>query len=249
MKKAYIGIVLAFLYIPIIVLIVLSFNNSRYYTSFGGWTFKWYKRLFTDEAIRSALFSTAFISVVSATVSTLLGTLGAIGLRRMRIRRLALSISDIPLLNADIVTGVSMMLLFVRFTQLNTMTVLISHITFEIPYVLLNVMPVLSSLDDDLYAAALDLGADGAYAFRSVVFPELFGGIISGFLMAVTMSIDDFSITYFTRGAGVHTLSTMIYTELKRGVNPAMYALSTLLFIAVFVLLVINNYREERDRR
>ncbi|MBR1629293.1 MAG: ABC transporter permease [Lachnospiraceae bacterium] len=249
MKKAYIGLILAFLYIPILVLIVLSFNNSKYYVSFGGWTLRWYKRVFTDETIRTAILSTALISMASALISTILGTLGAIGLRKLRIKRVALAISDIPLLNPDIVTGVSMMLLFVRFTELNTMTVLLAHITFEIPYVLLNVSPALLAWDDDLYHAALDLGAGSAYAFWRVVFPEIFPGILSGFLMAMTMSIDDFSITYFTRGAGVNTLSTMIYTELKRGVNPAMYALSTLLFLAVFVLLVLNNYREDAARR
>ncbi len=248
MRKAYIGLVLAFLYIPIIVLIALSFNSSRYYVSFDGWTLQWYKKLFTNETIRSALLSTTYIAVMSALISTMLGTLGAIGLRKLPLRRIFESIADIPLLNADIVTGVSLMLLFVRFTQLNTMTVLMAHITLEIPYVMLNVTPVLNNWDEDLYHAALDLGADHSYAFKRVVLPEILPGVLSGFLMAVTMSIDDFSITYFTKGPGVNTLSTMIYTQMKRGINPTIYALSTLMFLVIFVLLMLNTYREDTNR-
>ena len=248
MRRLYIALILLFLYTPIVVLVALSFNDSKYYVTFGGFTLRWYRNLLTDETIRNALWTTLFVSVVSAFAATVIGTLGAIGIQQMRIRNIALSVSDIPLLNADIVTGVSMMLLLVRFTELNTMTVLVAHITFEIPYVMLNVMPRFYHMDRDLYNAALDLGADNAYAIRKVILPELLPGIIAGFLMAVTMSIDDFSITYFTRGAGINTLSTMIYTELKRGVNPSMYALSTILFAVVFLLLVIMNVKTANRR-
>ncbi len=244
MKKFYVGLILIFLYMPIIVLIGLSFNNSKYYVSFGGWTLKWYKRLFTDEIIRDAIATTLFIAIVSAACATIIGTCGVIGIERMRSKKVILAVSNIPLLNADIVTGVSMMLVFTRFLRLGTLSVLLAHITFEIPYVMLNVIPAFSRMDRDIYNAALDLGASRAQAFFKVIMPQLWPGILSGFLMAMTMSIDDFSITYFTRGAGVNTLSTMIYTQLKRGVNPSMYSLCTIMFLAVFVLLAITNLRD-----
>lgn len=232
-----------------IVLIILSFNDSKYYVTFGGFTLDWYKNLFEDEVIIDALKTTLFVAFVSASIATIIGTLGAIGINQMRTRNIILSISDIPLLNADIVTGVSMMLLFTRFTTLSTYTVLLSHITFEIPYVMLNVMPRLNAFNKDLYNASLDLGASKGYTIRKIMIPFLMPGIISGFLMSLTMSIDDFSITYFTRGAGTNTISTMIYTELKRGINPELYALSTLIFLTVFILLILMNWRSLKDAR
>ena len=160
-----------------------------------------------------------------------------------------LGATNIPLLNADIVTGISLMLLFVRFTALGTSTVLIAHITFDIPYVILNVLPKLSNTSSHTYEAAGDLGATPLYAFFKIVWPDIKPGVFSGFLMAVTMSLDDFSITYFTKGAGVNTLSTMIYTQLRKGIIPEMYALSTILFFLALVLLLIMNYRSVKDAK
>ena len=160
-----------------------------------------------------------------------------------------LGATNIPLLNADIVTGISLMLLFVRFTALGTSTVLIAHITFDIPYVILNVLPKLSNISSHTYEAARDLGATPLYAFFKIVWPDIKPGVFSGFLMAVTMSLDDFSITYFTKGAGVNTLSTMIYTQLRKGIIPEMYALSTILFFLALVLLLIMNYRSVKDAK
>ena len=154
-----------------------------------------------------------------------------------------LGATNIPLLNADIVTGISMMLLFVKFIDLGFVTVLIAHITFSIPYVILNVLPKLKQANKSTYEAALDLGATPLYAFYKVIWPEIRPGVFSGFMMAVTMSLDDFSITYFTKGAGVNTLSTMLYTELRKGIKPELYALSTILFFGVLIILLIGNVR------
>lgn len=161
-------------------------------------------------------------------------------------RTIMLGATNIPLLNADIVTGISMMLLFVKFMNLGFVTVLIAHITFDVPYVILNVLPKLNQTNRYTYEAALDLGATPMYAFYKVTWPEIKSGVFSGFLMAVTMSLDDFSITFFTKGAGVNTLSTMLYTELRKGVRPELYALSTILFLFAFLLLLVMNCRSDR---
>ena len=153
-----------------------------------------------------------------------------------------LGATNIPLLNADIVTGISMMLLFVRFTRLGMNTVLIAHITFNIPYVILNVLPKLKQSSRTTYEAALDLGATPLYAFSKIIWPQILPGVLSGFLMSMTMSLDDFSVTYFTKGAGINTLSTMIYTEMRKGIRPEMYALSTILFLIALILLLFLNY-------
>lgn len=179
-------------------------------------------------------------------VSTVIGTLAAIGISAMKKknRTIMLGATNIPLLNADIVTGISMMLLFVKFMNLGFVTVLIAHITFDVPYVILNVLPKLNQTNRYTYEAALDLGATPMYAFYKVTWSEIKSGVFSGFLMAVTMSLDDFSITFFTKGAGVNTLSTMLYTELRKGVRPELYALSTILF--AFLLLLVMNRRSDR---
>lgn len=165
---------------------------------------------------------------------------------KKRNQTIYLGATNIPMLNADIVTGISMMLLFVKFMNLGFVTVLIAHITFNIPYVILNVLPKLKQTNKYTYEAALDLGASPLYAFFKVTWPEISPGVFSGFMMAVTMSLDDFSITYFTKGAGVNTLSTMLYTELKKGVKPELYALSTILFFTVLLLLVVVNINSNR---
>lgn len=242
-SRIYIFLIFAFLYLPIIVLIALSFNNSKTKVVWGGFTLRWYTSCFQDEKIMSAFVTTLQITFLSAIIATLIGTLATLGINAMRKRNqtIYLGATNIPLLNADIVTGISMMLLFVKFMDLGFVTVLIAHITFSIPYVILNVMPKLRQVNRNTYEAALDLGATPMYAFYKVTWPEIRSGVFSGFMMAVTMSLDDFSITYFTKGAGVNTLSTMLYTELRKGIKPELYALSTILFFAVLIILLLGN--------
>ena len=251
LSKIYLAIIFLFLYLPIGVLIVLSFNNSLSRVKWGGFTTEWYRNLVSDPTIMNAFYTTILITVASSVIATIIGTMAAIGISAMRKRnrQIMLGANNIPLLNADIVTGISLMLLFVRFTALGTSTVLIAHITFDIPYVILNVLPKLSNTSSHTYEAARDLGATPLYAFFKIVWPDIKPGVFSGFLMAVTMSLDDFSITYFTKGAGVNTLSTMIYTQLRKGIIPEMYALSTILFFLALVLLLIMNYRSVKDAK
>ena len=251
LSKIYLAIIFLFLYLPIGFLIVLSFNNSLSRVKWGGFTTEWYRNLVSDPTIMNAFYTTILITVASSVIATIIGTMAAIGISAMRKRnrQIMLGATNIPLLNADIVTGISLMLLFVRFTALGTSTVLIAHITFDIPYVILNVLPKLSNTSSHTYEAARDLGATPLYAFFKIVWPDIKPGVFSGFLMAVTMSLDDFSITYFTKGAGVNTLSTMIYTQLRKGIIPEMYALSTILFFLALVLLLIMNYRSVKDAK
>ncbi len=251
LSRIYLAIIFLFLYLPIGVLIVLSFNNSLSRVKWGGFTTEWYRNLVSDPTIMTAFYTTILITVASSVIATIIGTMAAIGISAMRKRnrQIMLGATNIPLLNADIVTGISLMLLFVRFTALGTSTVLIAHITFDIPYVILNVLPKLSNTSSHTYEAARDLGATPLYAFFKIVWPDIKPGVFSGFLMAVTMSLDDFSITYFTKGAGVNTLSTMIYTQLRKGIIPEMYALSTILFFLALVLLLIMNYRSVKDAK
>lgn len=251
LSRIYLAIIFLFLYLPIGVLIVLSFNNSLSRVKWGGFTTEWYRNLVSDPTIMNAFYTTILITVASSVIATIIGTMAAIGISAMRKRnrQIMLGATNIPLLNADIVTGISLMLLFVRFTELGTSTILIAHITFDIPYVILNVLPKLSNTSSHTYEAARDLGATPLYAFFKIVWPDIKPGVFSGFLMAVTMSLDDFSITYFTKGAGVNTLSTMIYTQLRKGIIPEMYALSTILFFLALVLLLIMNYRSVKDAK
>lgn len=249
-SNAYMALIFLFLYLPIFVLVILSFNDSKTRVAWGGFTFKWYMECFKSETIMSAFVTTLQITIISAVISTIIGTLAAIGISAMKrnSRTFYLGATNIPLLNADIVTGISLMLLFVKFMDLGFVTVLIAHITFSIPYVILNVLPKLKQANRATYEAALDLGATPLYAFYKVTWPEIRSGVFSGFLMAVTMSLDDFSITYFTKGAGVNTLSTMLYTELRKGIKPELYALSTILFLTVLILLLIINYQPAKKK-
>ena len=242
LSRIYLAIIFLFLYLPIGVLIVLSFNNSLSRVKWGGFTTEWYRNLVSDPTIMNAFYTTILITVASSVIATIIGTMAAIGISAMRKRnrQIMLGATNIPLLNADIVTGISLMLLFVRFTALGTSTVLIAHITFDIPYVILNVLPKLSNTSSHTYEAARDLGATPLYAFFKIVWPDIKPGVLS---------LDDFSITYFTKGAGVNTLSTMIYTQLRKGIIPEMYALSTILFFLALVLLLIMNYRSVKDAK
>lgn len=249
----YLALLLIFLYAPILILIVLSFNASKSRAKWGGFTLKWYSELFQNPEIMNALYTTLIIAFLSALIAVIIGTAAAIAMNSMKKtpRAILLAVTNIPMLNADIVTGISLMLLFVAIGNffkfsLGFTTVLLAHITFNIPYVILNVMPKLKQLNKNTYEAALDLGASGVYAFRKVILPEIFPGILSGFLLAFTMSLDDFVITYFTNGSTVNTLSTVIYSEVRKGIKPEMYALSTIMFIAVVVLLIFINRKNDR---
>ena len=189
--------------------------------------------------------NTLVIALASALLATVIGTAAAIAINSMKPfpKTVIMGITNIPMLNADIVTGISLMLAFIAFgISLGFKTILIAHITFNIPYVILSVMPKLKQTNKSVYEAAMDLGASPVYAFFKVVFPDILPGVLSGFLLAFTMSLDDFIITHFTKGAGINTLSTLIYSEVRRGIKPSMYALSTIIFVTVLVLLIITNF-------
>ena len=257
LHKIYLGFILLLLYAPILTLIVLSFNSSKTRSKWGGFSGKWYVALFQNEDIMNALYTTLIIALLSALIATIIGTAAAIGIQALhaKFRTVMMGITNIPMLNADIVTGISLMLLFIAcrtlFPQfsLGFTTVLLAHITFNIPYVILSVTPKLKQTNKYTYEAALDLGASPIYAFFKVVLPDIFPGISSGFLLAFTMSLDDFVITHFTTGAGVHTLSTKIYSEVRKGIKPEMYALSTLLFVSVLVLLILVNTAPQENTK
>ena len=265
LQNIYLSLIIFLLYAPIVTLVVLSFNNSKTRAKWGGFTGKWYISLFQNEQIMSALYTTLVIALLSALIATLIGTAAAIGIQGMKrkSRTIAMGITNIPMLNADIVTGISLMLLFIAVGSglkylginfsLGFATVLIAHITFNIPYVILSVMPKLKQTKRSTYEAALDLGASPIYAFFKVVFPDILPGVFSGFLLAFTMSLDDFVITHFTKGPGVDTLSTKIYSEVRKGIKPEMYALSTLLFVSVLILLILINVspnkKDSSDKR
>ena len=244
LQKTYLGIIFFLLYAPIITLMILSFNNSKTRAKWGGFTGKWYIKLFQNEQIMNAFYSTLIIAVLAAAIATVLGTMAAIGIQSMkqRSKTITLGITNIPMLNGEIVMGISLMLLFIAGRiNLGFGTILMSHITFCVPYVVLNVLPKLKQTSRYTYEAALDLGASPLYAFFKVVFPDILPGVISGFLLAFTMSLDDFVITHFTKGPGIDTLSTKIYSEVRKGIKPEMYALSTLLFGTVLILLLLVN--------
>lgn len=244
LKKIYLVLIFILLYAPIVTLMILSFNDSKTRSKWGGFTGRWYIELFQNDQIMNALYSTLIIALVASLVATILGTMAAIGIQSMKrkSRTLFMGITNIPMLNADIVTGISLMLLFVAFRfTLGFKTILLAHITFNIPYVILSVMPKLKQTNKSTYEAALDLGASPIYAFFKVVFPDILPGVFSGFLLAFTMSLDDFVITHFTKGPGIDTLSTKIYSEVRKGIKPEMYALSTLLFLTVLILLILVN--------
>lgn len=248
LSRCYIGLIVLFLYAPILVLIVLSFNQSRSRVTWGGFTLDWYGRLFSNQQIMDALVTTLVLAFLSALIATVIGVLAALGIHAMRQRnyQIMMIFTNIPILNADIVTGISLMLWFVHFIPLGFGSVLIAHITFNIPYVILSVMPKIRQMNVSLYEAARDLGANAVYGFFRVILPQLTSGIVSGFFMAFTMSMDDFVITYFTKGAGVNTLSTMIYGEIRKGIKPEMYALSTIIFATMFIILLAVNYWPEK---
>ena len=250
LQKIYLALIFILLYAPIVTLIVLSFNQSKTRAKWGGFTLKWYKELLKNEQIMSAFYTTLIIAFVSAAIATVIGTAAAIAIQGMKQKwkTMYMGLTNIPMMNAEIVMGVSLMLLFIAFHMtLGFGTILIAHITFNIPYVILSVLPKLKQTNRYTYEAALDLGASPVKAFFKVVFPDIVQGVLSGFMLAFTMSLDDFVITHFTKGPGIDTLSTKIYTEVRKGIKPEIYALSTIMFVTVLVLLLLINYSPKEE--
>ena len=265
-SRLFMLLVFLFLYAPILVLVVFSFNASKSKAVWAGFTLDWYRQLFQNDMILHALAVTLAVSALAAVISTVMGTAAAIGFRnlRRRFRSICLTVNNIPLTNADIITGVSMMLLFLLAVSawngslgqltgvkwsMGFLTLLISHIAFDVPYVILSVMPKLSQLDPNIYEAAQDLGDHGFHAFYKVILPEIMPGVINGLIMAFTLSIDDFVISYFTAGSTTQTLSMVIYSMAKKRVSPEINALSTLMFLVVVALMVLVNLRQARQER
>lgn len=252
LKNFYIFLIFLFLYAPIVTLIILSFNASKTRARWGGFTLSWYAALFQNDAIMEALLNTLSIALIASVLATIIGTVACIAIMSLKRkpRTIWLGITNIPMMNADIVTGISLMLLFLSLgLRFGYGTILLSHITFCIPYVILSVMPRMRQINGSIFEAAMDLGAGPVESFMKVVLPDIMPGILSGFLMSFTMSLDDFIITHFTKGAGVDTLSTKIYTEVKKGIKPEMYALSTLIFVTVLLLLLIINRMPDSKRQ
>lgn len=250
LKRLYTFLIFLFLYAPIIILIVFSFNDSKSRGVWSGFTLRWYVELFKDPAILKALYYTILIAILSSIISTVIGTFAALGIHNMPglSKKVVLNLNYLPVLNPDIVTAVSLMALY-RFFKLEFgfTTMLLSHITFCIPYVILSVLPKLKQMNRHLAEAAMDLGATPFYALRKVVIPEIMPGIITGGLMAFTLSVDDFVISFFNTGNGVSNLSIEIFAMSRRGINPTINALSTLMFVSLLVLLLIINKRTENN--
>ncbi len=249
-KRFYLSLILFFLYVPIVVLIVQSFNAGKSRAKWEGFSFRWYQELFSDAAIMHALYITVSIAVLAAIFATILGTLAAIGIHAMRKRpqSLMMTLTNIPMTMPDIVTGISLMLLFI-FTKVERgyVTMLLAHITFDTPYVILSVLPKLRQMNKHSYEAALDLGATPMYALFHVILPEIMPGVITGAMLAFTLSLDDFTISYFTTSPLVQNLSTLIYSQARKGIKPTMNALSALMFVSLLALLLVVNKRSSRD--
>ena len=254
--KIYLTIIFALLYIPILTLILFSFNETTSTAEFSGFSLKWYSELFSSEETFTALRNTLILAVLSSIISTVIGTAAAEGIYKMKskfIRKSVISITNVPMMNPEIVTGMSMMLFFVAvagFLRLEYETIgftamLIAHVTFCLPYVILSVLPRINELGDSLSEAALDLGCTPLQAFFKVKLPNIMPGVISGMTMAFTLSLDDFVISYFVGSSNFQTLPLLIYSMTKKKVTPDMYALSTLIVFAVFILLVISNMRSD----
>lgn len=249
-SRIYMYILFLFLYAPIIILMIYSFNESKFRT-WSGFSFKWYVELFSDTKILDALYNTIFVAVISAVLATIVGTIAAIGIDNLKKwqKSTVMNITYLPVLNPDIVTGVSLMLLFfIMKIPMGRITLILAHLTFCIPYVILSVLPKLRQMNENTFEAALDLGATPAYATFKVILPEIMPGIITGFLMAFTLSIDDFIISFFTTGPGIENLSILIYNAAKKGVSPSINALSTLMFTVILTLLLIINKRTSNKK-
>jgi len=257
-KKIYLSLVLIFMYAPIAVLITFSFNQSRSRANWTGFTFDWYLELFRDQRILNALSTTFTIALFSTLIAVVLGTAAAIGIHAMKPvnKKAVLGVNNIPVVNPDIVMGVSLMILYVFIfrifaagLQLGYFTLLFAHLSFNTSYVVLSVLPKLRQMDQNIYEAALDLGATPLQGFTKVVVPEIMPGILTGALLAFTISVDDFVVSFFTSGSGVENLSMVIFSMTKRGINPTINAISTLMFIVVISLLYIVSTSDKRNRR
>lgn len=249
-NRFYLALVFLFLYLPIFVLIFYSFNSSRLRGSFGGFSLIWYKNLLSDRAVMQALYNTVLVALLSTVISTIMGTFAAIGIHylRRRDKDIVLNLNYIPVINPDIVTAVALMALFKFFSlKFGLSTMLISHIVFSVPYVILNILPKLQQLDRNLLDASMDLGATPLYSIINVIIPQIKPGIITGALMAFTLSIDDFIISYFNTGHGFNNLSILIYSMAKKGINPSINALSTIMFATMLLLVLIINRRNKGE--
>ena len=252
LSRCYIGLIFLLLYVPILVLIVFSFNESGSLAEFSGFSFMWYEELFNDEEALSSLMNSLILAVSSSVIATVIGTFGALGLHRMRskyIKGAVNTVTNIPMMNPDIVTGVSMMLLFVAVAAIVQSqsffgfgTMLIAHVTFNLPYVLLSVMPRFKGLDKSLSEAAQDLGCTPARAFFMVELPEIVPGIISGLMLGFTMSLDDFVISHFVSSPDFQTLPLYVYNQTAHNVKFSMYALSALIVVVILVILLAVNF-------
>ena len=252
LSRSYIFIVFLFLYAPILLLIFFSFNSSNSNVVFEGFSLRWYEELFRDEEILRALLNTLIIAFSASVISTVIGTAAAIGLANFKKwkKKAVMNITYIPVLNPDIITGISLLLLFVAFSVPGGfLTVLIAHITFDIPYVILAVTPRLRHVDSHLFEAAQDLGAPPVSAFFKAVFPQLVPGIISAFLMAFTLSIDDFVVTFFVKGNAFSTLSTVIYTITKKRIPLSINALCAIMLLCVLAVLVAVNIFDKKKSK
>ncbi len=254
--KIYMALILLFLYVPIFVLIVFSFNETKSRSVFSGFTLDWYIRLFNNKIIITSLINTIIIAIIASIVSTILGTLAAIGINSMKKvpKAAVMNVTNMPIINPEIVTGVSLMLLFVFFAarmnlEFGFVTLLIAHITFDVPYVILNIMPKFKQMDPHLFEAAQDLGCSPFQAFKKVILPEIMPGVISGFLMAFTYSLDDFVISYFTSGSTSQTLPITIYSMTRRKISPEINALSTIIFVVVVIILIVKNIIETKQAK
>lgn len=257
-SKIYTFFMFLFLYAPIVMLIIFSFNDSSTMSRsvWSVFSLKWYSKLFQDSMLLDALRNTLIIALVAAIVSTVLGTAAAIGINGMNrwMKRVVMNMTNLPMVNPEIVTGVSLMLLFVFVAKslgnvsLGMVSLILAHITFCLPYVILSVMPKLGQMDPHLYEAAQDLGCNPILAFFKVVLPEIVPGVVTGMIMAFTLSIDDFVISYFTSGT-TQTLPIFIYSMTRKRISPEINALSTLLFGTIIVLLLIVNFRQSKDKK
>ncbi len=256
-SRIYIALVFLFLYAPIFVLILFSFNSTSSTSVFSGFSLEWYKAILEDEATLKALYNTVILAVASSVIATVLGTAAAVGIDRFKkgpARSGVMAVTNIPMMNPEIVTGISMMLLFVfvgRLVNVDSVlgfgTLLVAHVTFSLPYVILNVLPKLRQTDRNLAEAAQDLGCRPVAAFFKVVLPSILPGILTGMIMAFTLSLDDFIISYFTSGPGFQTLPIAIFSMTKKRVKPDMYALSALIFVSILVLLILYNLAQTKS--
>ncbi len=257
LAKLYTALVMIFLFAPIAILLVFSFNEAKSLSVFSGFSLYWYRELFRDSDTLGAVRNTLLLAVSASLISTAMGTAAAVGIHKLRskyLRSLMDTVTNIPMINPDIITGISLMLMFVfvgrlfgAATSLSFWTMLIAHITFCLPYVILQVLPKLQQMDKSLPEAAMDLGCTPLRAFFKVEIPEIFPGIITGLIMAFTLSLDDFVISYFTAGNGFQTLPIRIYNMTKKTVTPKMYALATIIFFVILALLLLSNLTDSES--